>query len=89
MDKNEIRLAMCNAGGGVIGNYTYCSSVLQSVGTFMLNDNANSYIEEKNKLEHVEEEKIKMICDTEKVKKVIMELRRVHLLDESEFCNNI
>lgn len=58
--------------------------------------NANPYLGEKNRLEIVEEEKLEFVCDIEKVKRVIQELRKAHpyeepaidiipLIDESEF----
>lgn len=92
----EVRTAMCNAGAGIIGNYTFCSTSVKSIGTFMPNDNANPYIGDNNKLEFVEEEKLEVICDIENVKKVIQKLRDVHpyeepaidiipILDESDF----
>lgn len=92
----EVRTAMCNAGAGIIGNYTFCSTSTKSIGTFIPNDSANPYIGEQNKLEFVEEEKLEVICDVEKVKEVISELRKVHpyeepaidivpLIDESQF----
>ena len=92
----EVRNAMCNAGAGIIGNYIFCSTTTKSVGTFIPNDSANPYIGEQNKLEFVKEEKIEVICDVEKVKEVIIELRKVHpyeepaidivpLIDESQF----
>ena len=92
----EIRTAMCKAGAGNIGNYNFCTTTIKSVGTFIPNDNANPYIGEKNKLEYVEEEKLEVICDINKVREVICELRKVHpyeepaidivpLIDESEF----
>ena len=92
----EVRTAMCNAGAGIIGNYTFCSTSTKSLGTFLPNDNANPYIGKQNKLEFVEEEKLEMICDVEKVKEVISALRKVHpyeepaidivpLMDESQF----
>ena len=92
----DVRTAMCNAGAGIIGNYSFCSTSTKTVGTFMPNDNANPYIGDKNKLEFVEEEKLEVICDIEKVKKVIQELRKAHpyeepaidivpLIDESQF----
>lgn len=92
----EVRNAMCNAGAGIIGNYTFCSTTTKSVGTFIPNDSANPYIGEQNKLEFVKEEKLEVICDVEKVKDVIIELRKVHpyeepaidivpLIDESQF----
>ena len=91
-----VRIAMCNAGAGIIGNYTFCSTSIKAVGTFIPNDEANPYVGEKNKIEYVEEEKLEVICDLEKVKTVIQELRKVHpyeepaidiipLIDESDF----
>ena len=79
---DEVRKAMCDAGAGIIGNYTYCTTTIKSIGTFIPSDNANPYIGEKNKLERVEEEKLEVICDIEKVKKVIQELRKVHPYEE-------
>ena len=65
---DDVRTAMCNAGAGVIGNYTFCSTSTKSVGTFIPSDNAKPYIGEQNKLEFVEEEKLEVICDVENVK---------------------
>ena len=78
----EVRIAMCDAGAGIIGNYTFCSTSVKSIGTFMPNDNANPYIGDNNKLEFVEEEKLEVICDIENVKKVIQKLRDVHPYEE-------
>lgn len=93
----EVRNAVCEAGAGIIGDYTYCTSSTKSIGTFKPNDEANPYIGENNKLEFVEEEKLEFICDIDKVKIVISKLREVHpyedpaidivpLIDEVDFC---
>lgn len=93
---NEVREAVCNAGAGIIGQYTFCTSSTKSIGTFIPSENANPHIGERNKLELVEEEKLEFVCDIEKVKNVIIKLREVHpyeepaidivpLIDESEF----
>ena len=93
---NEVRKAVCNAGAGIIGEYTFCTSSTKSMGTFIPSENANPHIGERNKLEFVEEEKLEFVCDVEKVKSVIKELRKSHpyeepaidiipLIDESEF----
>lgn len=92
----DIRNAMCNAGAGIIGNYSFCSTSTKCVGTFIPNDKAIPHIGNKNELEFVEEEKLEVICDIENVKKVIQELRKAHpyeepaidivpLIDESQF----
>ena len=93
---DEVRNAMCNAGAGIIGNYSFCSTSTKSIGTFLPNEGAKPYIGENNKLEFVKEEKLEVICDVDKVKEVIQALRKVHpyeepaidivpLLDEKDF----
>lgn len=79
---NEVRNAICEAGAGVIGNYTYCSMSTKCIGTFKPTDEANPYIGEKNKLEFVEEEKLEVICDVKLVKDVILKIREVHPYEE-------
>lgn len=92
----EVRNAICNAGAGVIGNYSYCSASTKCTGTFLPNEQAKPYIGNNNKLEIVEEEKLEVICNIENVKNVIKKLREVHpyeepaidivpLIDESSF----
>ena len=78
----EVRDAICNAGAGIIGNYTCCTSSTKSIGTFKPNDSANPYIGEKNNLEFVEEEKLEVVCDVDKVKNVIAKLRKIHPYEE-------
>lgn len=78
----DVRNAVCESGAGVIGDYSFCTSSTKSIGTFKPNDNANPYIGENNKLEFVEEEKLEFVCDIDKVKTVISELREVHPYEE-------
>lgn len=79
---NEVRDAMCEAGAGVIGNYTHCSMSTKCVGTFKPNEEANPYIGQINNLEFVDEEKLEVVCDINIVKKVISKLREVHPYEE-------
>ncbi len=91
-----VRNAMCEAGAGIIGNYSHCTTSVKSVGTFIPNDKANPHIGKKNKLEFFDEIKLETICDVDKVKNVIANLRKAHpyeepaidivpLLDEKDF----
>ena len=66
----ELRKAICDAGAGVIGNYTYCTSNTITKGTFIPNEQSNPYIGEKEKLETV--------CDI----KILKRLREVHPYEE-------
>ena len=78
----DVRNAVCKEGAGIIGNYSYCTSSSKTLGTFKPDDNANPYIGEKNKLEFVEEEKLEFVCEVDKVKKVLDQLRTVHPYEE-------
>ena len=79
---NEVRNAICEAGAGVIGNYTHCSMSTKCIGTFKPTDEANPYIGERNNLEFVEEEKLEVVCNVDIVKNVISKLREVHPYEE-------
>ncbi len=79
---DDVMNAICKKGAGVIGEYTYCSTRVSSIGTFMPSLNANPYIGEKNKLEYVEEDRLEVICDIAIVKNVIKKLRDVHPYEE-------
>lgn len=92
----NVRKAVCEAGAGIIGEYSYCTSSTRVTGTFIPSENANPYIGELNKLEYVDEEKLEFVCDVDKVKKVIEQLLVNHpyeepaidiipLIDEKEF----
>lgn len=78
----EVRKAICEEGAGIIGNYSYCSMATKCIGTFIPNDDANPYMGEKNNLEFVEEEKLEVVCEINKVKKVLSKLREVHPYEE-------
>ena len=79
---NQVRDAVCKAGAGIIGEYTFCTSSTKSIGTFRPSENANPHIGEKNKLEFVQEEKLEFVCDVENVTNVIKELRKSHPYEE-------
>ena len=79
---NDIRKAMSEAGAGVIGNYTFCSTSVDSVGTFLPNVNSQPYIGTRNNLEFVQEDKLEMVCDIENVKNVVTAIRLNHPYEE-------
>lgn len=78
----EVRNAICEAGAGIIGNYTYCSMSTKCIGTFKPNNEANPYIGKNNNMEFVEEEKLEVVCSVDNVKNVISKLREVHPYEE-------
>lgn len=78
----SVRNSACNAGAGVIGDYTFCSTSHKVLGTFKPNENANPYIGEKNKLDEVEEYKLEVICDIKIAKNVVNAIRDAHPYEE-------
>lgn len=92
----KIRDAVCKAGAGIIGEYSYCTFTSDGVGTFMPSSKANPYIGKANILELAQECKVEFLCEIEKVKDVIAAIREIHpyeepaidivpLLDECDF----
>ena len=79
---DEIRLALGNAGAGLIGNYSHCTISTKCIGTFKGNEESDPVIGTKNNLEKVEEVKIEVQCDIEKIKEVLAKLREVHPYEE-------
>lgn len=78
----KVRNAICEAGAGVIGNYTYCSYSSKVVGTFKPNEKANPYIGKNGELKFVDEEKLEVVCNVSKVNEVITALRKAHPYEE-------
>ena len=72
---DDVRNAIYEAGAGTMGtNYTNCSFSTKGIGTFKPINNANPHIGEKDKLEFVEEEKLEVICNVDKVKSMLIPL---------------
>lgn len=81
-DAEKVRQAMTDAGAGVLGNYTHASFSSRGVGRFIPREGAKPAIGEVGKLEEVEEERIEVICQKEKVKHVVVAIKRVHPYEE-------
>ena len=77
-----VREAMGKAGAGRIGNYTFCSFSSKGIGRFYPVQGAHPAIGEVGKLESVGEERIEVVCEENKLKEVIAEIKRVHPYEE-------
>jgi len=78
----KVREVIGKAGGGILGNYYYCSFSSKGTGRFKPNKKANPHIGKANILEKVEEEKIEFICSRNKAKLIIKEIKKVHPYEE-------
>lgn len=81
-DAEKVRMAMGDAGAGVLGNYHHASFSSKGIGRFIPGVGANPAIGQVGKLEEVEEGKIEVICQKEKVKEVIAAIKRTHPYEE-------
>lgn len=79
---DKVRLAIGKAGGGVIGNYTYCAFLTSGRGYFLPMEGSNPTIGKQGSIEQVEEVKIEFVCEKEKVKTVIEALKKAHPYEE-------
>lgn len=81
-DAEKVRQAIGEAGGGKVGNYTFCSFSVRGTGRFLPVDGAHPAVGEVGKLEAVEEERIESTCTDELVADVVAAIRRVHPYEE-------
>lgn len=93
---NKLRKIIGDAGAGCLGNYTHASFSSKGIGRFIPGPGTHPAIGEIGKLTEVEEEKIEVICEKDKVKDVVVAIKKVHpyeevpieifqLVDEKEF----
>ena len=80
----DLRAAICEEGAGIIGKYSYCTTLIKTIGTFKPSKDANPYIGEREKIKFVEEEMLEVVCDITIAKKVLNKIREVHLYEEPE-----
>lgn len=81
-DADKVRQAIDEAGGGKVGNYSFCSFSVRGTGRFLPGDNAHPIIGEVGKLEEVEEERVEVNCADELVADVVAAIRATHPYEE-------
>lgn len=81
-DAQKVRLAMGDAGAGTLGDYTHASFSVRGTGRFIPREGAKPAIGEIGQLEEVEEERIEVICQKDKVKQVVAAIKRAHPYEE-------
>ncbi len=79
---DNVRLAIGKAGGGKIGNYTYCAFLTNGHGYFLPMDGSKPTVGRQGEIEEVEEVKIEFVCKKDKVKKVIDAIKKAHPYEE-------
>lgn len=78
----KVRIALFNAGAGMIGNYENCSFNTQGIGTYNGNENSNPTIGEKGILHAENETCISVIFEKHKEKSILKALFEAHIYEE-------
>ena len=79
---DKIRQAMGDAGAGILGKYHHASFSTRGVGRFIPSEGAHPTIGTAGKMSEVEEEKIEVICEKDKVKEVVAAIKKTHPYEE-------
>jgi hypothetical protein len=82
---DELRMALGEAGAGIIGEYSFCSYSSIGEGRFLPSNSAQPHVGEAGRYEIVKEERIEVVCDRTHAKEVIAALRAVHPYEEVAF----
>jgi len=79
---DAVRKAAGDAGAGKIGNYSRCSFSSKGTGRFLPEKGANPAIGNVGHLETVEEERIEMVCEKDKLQEVVNAIKQSHPYEE-------
>lgn len=79
---DDVRRAIGDAGGGILGNYTHCSFSSRGIGRFRPQAGAQPSIGSVGHDEEVEEERIEVIVGREHLPAVVRAIRGVHPYEE-------
>ncbi len=79
---DAVREAMGRAGAGSIGHYSHCSFSSKGTGRFKPEEGAHPFLGKVGTLEEVAEERIEVLCEREKLPKVMQAIKDVHPYEE-------
>lgn len=84
-DADNVRQALAKAGAGQLGDYDSCSFSSDGTGRFKPSHDANPYIGEANKLEHVQETKIEVVFPASKKGRIVKAMLNAHPYEEPAY----
>lgn len=80
-----VKLALFEAGAGRIGDYDRCCWQTRGTGQFRPLVGANPHLGAVGEEERVEEWKVELVCDDDRIQSTLMALRKVHPYEEVAF----
>ncbi|TAL14526.1 hypothetical protein EPN95_02630 [Patescibacteria group bacterium] len=81
-ESDAMRDAIGKAGGGKLGNYSFCSFSVSGIGRSLPNMNANPTIGVPGHLEMIDEERIEVSCDEADAREIVRVIRKTSTYEE-------
>lgn len=79
---DDVRAAVCGAGGGVIGEYRYCTFSTPGQGTFQGSDKTEPYTGKAGQLEKVDELRLEVLVEKNVLSEVLSAMISAHPYEE-------
>jgi hypothetical protein len=73
-----VKSAMFSAGAGTIGHYHCCAWQVLGTGQFTPGAQSTPYLGTADTLEYVEEYRVEMVCQEDKIRSVIKAMHNAH-----------
>ncbi|GGB99586.1 hypothetical protein GCM10011352_27230 [Marinobacterium zhoushanense] len=77
-----VKQAIFDAGAGRIGDYDRCCWQTLGTGQFRPLDGANPHLGQVGEVERVEEWKVELVCEDDRIQSTLMALRKAHPYEE-------
>jgi len=81
----QVKNALFESGAGRIGDYDNCSWQTLGSGQFRPNENSQPFIGSSGTAETVEEYKVEMVCDDNRIKDAIIAMKQAHPYEEPAY----
>lgn len=81
----DVAAAIHNAGGGIIGEYSFCSFRTIGTGTFKGSTKSNPALGKKLNIEYADEVRLEVLIDSFNSSKIISEMIKAHPYEEAAY----
>lgn len=82
---SKVRAAICDAGGGEIGNYVHCTYQTKGFGTFKPLEGASPSVGDKDRINKVDEYRLEVLVPENRLDEVIEVMAKSHPYEEVAF----
>jgi hypothetical protein len=81
----QVKKAVFESGAGKLGAYAECCWQTLGIGQFRPLSKSQPFLGETGRLEHVQELKIEMLCQSEFIQQAIAALKKAHPYEEPAY----